>query len=323
MQTPDSARSDDTNQEEDEWESEDEDEDEDEDEHEHIKRKLNTASFGSLAKAQATVAKDSKKRKRSGDDEETEQKLDALRKRLKELQQEKQPRGATQKKSTKIDLNDNQDEVSASESDMDSENEEVDNQPKKNRSSKHAPMAMSSKKAVGRKRAALEVAKVKARDPRFDAVGGPMDHSKIRKNYGFLDSYVDDEIKELKSKLKEQKTPQAGSKKQKKKSVPKLSEQEVEELKRELIVKESKKKQQDRRDRAEEVIKEHKKKERELVQQGKTPYFMKNSDVKKQVLVKQFEGMSEGKRERLMEKRRKRVSQKERKGMPFARRTVD
>jgi ribosomal RNA-processing protein 36 len=204
---------------------------------------------------------------------------------------------------------------------------------KKGRSTKHAPKEMSSKRAVGRKREAITVPKATARDPRFDSVTGVLDRDKVRKNYKFLDDYVDSEIKELKTKLKEQKAPVQGSNKKNKNkkgaaaaaaaAAPKLSAEEIEEMKRELVQKQSKKQAQDARDRQQEVIREHKKKEKELVKEGKTPYFLKNSDVKKEVIVKQFEGLSEGKREKVMERKRKKMASKERKGMPWERRVQD
>jgi len=69
-----------------------------------------------------------------------------------------------------------------------------------------------------------------------------------------------------------------------------------------------------------EVQSEHRKHEKEMVKRGKQPYFLKKSEMKKQVLVKRFEGMGEGKRKKAMEKKRRKMASKERKSMPTARR---
>jgi ribosomal RNA-processing protein 36 len=193
--------------------------------------------------------------------------------------------------------------------------------------SKHAPATMSSKRTVSRKRNVIDLAKPVVRDPRFDATSGPVDHSKIRKRYAFLDNYVEDEIKSLKTALKQQKPKKVRTEEGKYKNakrpkgVAKLPEEDIEAMKRELVKLESKRATQQARDREHEVQSEHKKKEMELVKQGKKAFFLKNSEVKKQVLVKRFEGMSQGRREKTMEKKRRKVAGKERKAMPGERRS--
>jgi ribosomal RNA-processing protein 36 len=295
---------------EEEWESEEES---NEDPDDAAQRKLNTVSFGTLAKAQSLVPSQSKKRKREEGNSEADEKLAALRLRLKELQNGRESKSSGKK---------HKDDTSAQEEIQVSDSEEGEQDMKKGRSSKHAPTSMTSKRQVTRRRGAVEVPKANVRDPRFDPIAD-LDRDKIRKNYSFLDEYVDSEIKDIKATLKTQKTPKSGSKKKKIKGTPKLSEEEIDALKRDLVQKESKRASQAARDRHSEVLKEHKKKERELVRSGKQAYFLKNSEVKEMVLVKQFEGMSEGKREKAMEKKRRRIASKERKNMPDTRRVVE
>ncbi|KAI5813041.1 hypothetical protein BZA77DRAFT_252011 [Pyronema omphalodes] len=74
------------------------------------------------------------------------------------------------------------------------------------RASKNAPQEISSKRAVTRKREVVEVHKVKPRDPRFDpAVNSRFDEHEFRKNYKFLEDYRESEMKMLKGELKKSK----------------------------------------------------------------------------------------------------------------------
>jgi ribosomal RNA-processing protein 36 len=290
-----------------------------------IQRKLSTVSFGALAKAQqAVVSSRGQKRKRDPDGE-TEAKLQALRQRLKELSQEKpskakSPSARIRDTPYKARSNGQQavnNDFSGSQSDSEASLPEDAGH---RRSSKHAPAEQSSRKAVSRRRDVVHVPKPKVRDPRFDPTTGSFDREQVRKNYGFLDDYVDTEIKQIKSTLKEQKSLADGSKK-KKRNTPKLPAEELEGLKRDLVQKESRRAAQVAHDRERDVMRDHRAQEKQRVKEGKKPFFLKRSEIKKQVLVKRFEGMGEGKRERVMEKKRRRVTAKERRSMPQARRT--
>jgi len=174
-----------------------------------------------------------------------------------------------------------------------------------NRSSKHAPTEISSKKAVSRKREVVPVAKREHRDPRFESLSGRdyIDQSKVRKAYSFLEDYRDDEIKELKNSIRQVK-----------------DEGEKEKLKRKLLSMESRKKAQDRKDKAEEVLARHKKEEKELVKQGKKPFYLKEAEQKKRVLLDTYSSLKPGQLDRVIERRRKKVEGKEKKKMPCARR---
>ena len=70
------------------------------------------------------------------------------------------------------------------------------------RSNKHAPTELSSKKAVSRKREAVVVPKRESRDPRFDPLTGPLDERKVRKDYAFLESYRESEMKSIRDEIK-------------------------------------------------------------------------------------------------------------------------
>ncbi|RYC55921.1 hypothetical protein CHU98_g10288, partial [Xylaria longipes] len=78
--------------------------------------------------------------------------------------------------------------------------------PKPQRSSKHAPTEMSSKRMVTRKREVISVPKVLPRDPRFSAASGVVDEARARKAYAFLDEYRDSEMGQLKAAMKKTKS---------------------------------------------------------------------------------------------------------------------
>ena len=175
-----------------------------------------------------------------------------------------------------------------------------------NRSSKHAPTEMSSKKAVSRKREVVPVPKRDYRDPRFEPTTGIVDQSKVRKAYSFLDDYREDEMKELKDAVKMAK-----------------DEESKEKLKKALMSMESRKKAQIRKDKEQEILEKHRKEEKEAVRQGKKPFYLKKAEQKKRLLLDQYGDLKGKQLDRVIERRRKKVERKEKKRMPFARRGVE
>lgn len=125
---------------------------------------------------------------------------------------------------------------------------------------------------------------------------GQVDEDKTRRAYAFLDEYRDSEMADLRARIK--KTKNAGEK---------------ENLKRELLSMESKKKAQKKRDEADELLREHRTKEKELVAQGKQPFYLKKSEQKKQLLTNRFADMSKGQVDRAIERKRKKMAGKEKK----------
>lgn len=175
-----------------------------------------------------------------------------------------------------------------------------------NRSSKHAPTEISSKKAVSRKREVVPVAKREFRDPRFEPLSGYVDEEKVRAAYSFLDDYREDEMKELKSAIKKTKDEEA-----------------KEKLKRALMSMDSKKKAQMRKQKEQEILDKHRKAEKELVKQGKQPFYLKRAEQKKRVLLDQFDELKGRKLDHVIERRRKKQEGREKKKMPFKRRAFD
>ncbi|RFU79910.1 pre-rrna processing [Trichoderma arundinaceum] len=164
------------------------------------------------------------------------------------------------------------------------------------RSSKHAPQEMTSKKPVSRRREILADPRRKARDPRFEALTGKLDEAKIAKNYSFLDEYRENEMAELRMQIK--KTKDATVK---------------EELKRQLLSMESKKKARQKKEDEAKLLQEHRKKEKELVAQGKQPFYLRKSEQKKQLLMNRYASMSKSQVDKAIERKRKKVVSKEKK----------
>lgn len=232
---------------------------------EDVQEQLSKVSFGTLAKAQDALLKQndsSRKRKRGSDHTaDQEDKLQALRVRLRELKQAKSAE-STSKKSSKTKVQEPVDEASSDDdTDPPGSDQEDSGKKLKSRSSKHAPAVMSSKKPVSRKRDVLAPKKRAARDPRFDSLAGPLDSNKISHNYAFLDQYRDSEMAELKATIKKTK-----------------NEEDKEILKKKLLSMESQKKAKQSKERHEKIVREHKKQEKEAVKQGKTPFFLKKCE---------------------------------------------
>ncbi|KAF5543445.1 kinase [Fusarium mexicanum] len=175
--------------------------------------------------------------------------------------------------------------------------------PKPKRSSKHAPQEQTSKKPVSRRREILPDNRRQYRDPRFDPLVGRVDEEKASKAYAFLDEYRDKEMADLRAQIKKTK-----------------DSYEKDNLKRQLQSMESRKKANVRRQEEERLLKEHRQKEKELVAQGKTPFYLKKSEQKKQLLVNRYEGMSNGQVDRAIERKRKKFAGKEKKELDFLQR---
>ncbi|KAI2623465.1 hypothetical protein GGS21DRAFT_343407 [Xylaria nigripes] len=171
------------------------------------------------------------------------------------------------------------------------------------RSSKHAPMEMSSKKQVSRKREVISFEKVAARDPRFSAASGAVDEARARKAYAFLDEYRDAELAQLKAAIKKTK-----------------SAEEKGELSRSLKSMQGRREAQAKRDAERELIAHHRRQEKELVAQGKKPFYLKKGEQKRQLLLDRFAGMKKKQIDRTIERRRKKLTARERKTMPISRR---
>ncbi|XP_027085622.1 uncharacterized protein [Coffea arabica] len=69
-----------------------------------------------------------------------------------------------------------------------------------------------------------------------------------------------------------------------------------------------------------EILAEHKKKEREAAKQGKKPYYLKKSEIRKEKLIDKYKELkASGKLESFIEKKRKRNASKDHRYMPYRR----
>ncbi|KAL4801372.1 hypothetical protein BDV18DRAFT_149474 [Aspergillus unguis] len=262
-----------------------------------VKSSLNNISFGALAKAQASFGPGPKNKRRTKalnedkDQTNTASPLDDIRAKIKEAREQKRKAS-----------------VSASSKDKDTSNPNPYRSDKlASRSSKHAPTVQSSKYAVSRKRTIVEPPSVpKTRDPRFDpTVVGGRGGAAPSDAYAFLDDYRAAELRGLKEQLAKTKNVK-----------------QREALQREIRSATDRMRAIENNKREKDIMAEHKKKEKQLIREGKksTPYFLKKSDVKKQALMKKYEGMKSKDRAKALERRRKKAAAKERKEMPMERR---
>ncbi|KAK3114146.1 rRNA biogenesis protein rrp36 [Teratosphaeriaceae sp. CCFEE 6253] len=280
-----------------------------------VLNKLGSVSFGALQYAHAALAR---KRKRDDDPQPSEQdaKLDALRKRLKTIQEQKTSkssaqttRSTTKRARSNDDEDDDGDE--ASDSDSDSAPSEVGGQQSKSRTSKHAPASQTTRHQVTRKRTVIDAPKRVARDPRFDSVGPPSTimgaggvGGYTDRNYAFLRDYQADEVKELKTALRR----------------PGITEDEDYNLRRKINSMENTLKSHANASREQAVRSAHRKEERGRVKEGKRPYFLKEKEVRQRATVEKFRGMKAGEREKVVAKRALKEGQREKRAMPRDRR---
>ncbi|KAI8910613.1 hypothetical protein DFJ77DRAFT_483952 [Powellomyces hirtus] len=167
------------------------------------------------------------------------------------------------------------------------------------------PVEVTSKRAVTRKRDVIELPKKKTRDPRFDPLAGKLNEGLFDSSYGFLRDYEQSEIEMLRKQIVTEKNPE-------KKEI----------LQQTLTSMTSRMQARKNKDKRKELIKEWKKKESALVQQGKKPWQLKQSDIKKMELVEKYKSMKGKDVEKLLEKRRKKNATKERRFMPYNRRSA-
>ncbi|KAK5703241.1 rRNA biogenesis protein rrp36 [Elasticomyces elasticus] len=271
-------------------------------EDEDVQAKISNISFGALKQAQDAVG--SRKRKRDSDDSPAaadDDKLEALRKRLRQIKE--------QKGSLPVNSKPRDDDAEDSDgSDSDSAPSEEGGHVK-SRTSKHAPASQTTKHQVTRKRAVISYPKLVTRDPRFDNIPfqapttahAPNDASD--KAYAFLRDYQKDEVGELRAALRKTK-----------------DEDEKELLRRKINSMENRLKSHAAKEREQAVRAEHRKEEKGRVLEGKKPYFLKDKEVKERALVKKFEGMKGREREKIVAKRALKESQKEKRAMPRDRR---
>ncbi|KAG0141566.1 hypothetical protein CROQUDRAFT_98629 [Cronartium quercuum f. sp. fusiforme G11] len=156
------------------------------------------------------------------------------------------------------------------------------------RTNKHAPMVMSSKRSVTRKKNSF--------DPELHQC-----------SYGFLRSQRKAELDELHQAFmiaKKRKTS--------------LPEEELRRMEDALKRAENAEVQREKLEQEREALKKWKASEKVKQQEGKSAFYLKKKDQKDVILADRFEHLSQDKRklQKAMERKRKKVAGKEKKSMP-------
>ncbi|KEH26813.1 ribosomal RNA processing protein 36 homolog [Medicago truncatula] len=173
------------------------------------------------------------------------------------------------------------------------------------RLNKNRPMEASSKKPVPVFRDVIHAPKKVACDPRFNSLCGDLlDSNRFRKKYKFL--YENDlpaERQTLKRELKKCKDPERRS--------------EIEEL---VSWIDKQLKPDSARNIEAEILARHKKKQREAAKEGRRPFYLKKSEIRRQRLIEKYKHLkASGNLDSYIEKRRKRNAAKDHRFMPYAR----
>ncbi|KAF8632566.1 hypothetical protein AX15_001776 [Amanita polypyramis BW_CC] len=184
------------------------------------------------------------------------------------------------------------------------------------RSNKHAPVEMSSKRPVTRRRQVVNVKIPQSRDPRFLQLTGEFSAEKFHNNYGFLIEARRNELNTLKENLKRARKLLLSSPRNQR------NERENEVKRLELALKRTESLvNKDRQDKIQmEVLRKVTKEERDKRKQGKRGWWMKEGEKKKVVTEAKYKALAkEGGQiavKKAMEKRQKKMGQKEKRKRP-------
>ncbi|WCJ26175.1 rRNA biogenesis protein rrp36 [Euphorbia peplus] len=175
---------------------------------------------------------------------------------------------------------------------------------KSGRANKNRPMEVSCKKPVPRFREVVQAPKKVVRDPRFESLSGELDVDGFRKRFDFLfEDNLPAEKEELKQQLKE------------------ANDQNViDKLKKRILWINTQLKYKSTKKTEGAILSEHVRKEREAAKQGKEPFYLKKSEIRKQRLIKEYNKLKRsGKLESFIEKKRRKNASKDRRYMPYER----
>ncbi|KAG9315762.1 DUF947-domain-containing protein [Chiua virens] len=187
------------------------------------------------------------------------------------------------------------------------------------RANKHAPVEITSKRPVSRRRIVVDDKLPKPRDPRFMHAAGRYDPTKFRQRYDFLADFRKDELSTLREHTKRARKLITNSPSH----LREEREGEIQRLERATKRAESAV-NLDNRERVElEAVRSAKRTEKEKGRQGKAEWWMKRS-AKKELLAKaRLDAIASvgGKQavKKALEKKQKKISQKEKKMRPILR----
>ncbi|KAJ6621701.1 hypothetical protein B0H10DRAFT_2017111 [Mycena sp. CBHHK59/15] len=186
------------------------------------------------------------------------------------------------------------------------------------RAHKHAPVEVTSKRPVTRRRTVVEVKTVQPRDPRFLPLAGEFLPQKFQEQYGFLADAHKDELRTLRDNLKLSRKRLASSPRDLR------ADREAEVSRLEMAVKRAESLvNRDRRAKVEqETLTKITEEERAKRKQGKGGWWMKEAEKKELLVRARYDALAAegGKRavKKAIEKKQKKLGQKEKKSRPFA-----
>nr|XP_008360895.2 ribosomal RNA processing protein 36 homolog isoform X1 [Malus domestica] len=172
------------------------------------------------------------------------------------------------------------------------------------RANKNRPMEVTCTKPVPRFREVIQGSKKVVRDPRFESLCGELDVDRFRKKYRFLfEEELPAEKEELQKQIKKSKDPET-----------------IEELKKHISLIDKQLKSDSAKGTEAAILTEHKKKERKAAKEGKQPFFLKKSEIRKKRLMEKYKQLkASGKLEAFIEKRRRKNAAKDHRYMPYRR----
>ncbi|KAF8807361.1 DUF947-domain-containing protein [Phlegmacium glaucopus] len=185
------------------------------------------------------------------------------------------------------------------------------------RAHKNAPIEVTSKRPVTRKRTVVEVPKIVPRDPRFLATAGEFSPEKFSKSYSFLTDKHKMELATLRETLKQARKLLASSPRDLR------NEREDEVYRLEQAIKRAESTvNKDRLDQVErDALGKAKKEEVEKRQQGKGKWFLKKADRQQLVTKARYEALAKEGGTRAVKKailrKQKKVSQSEKRSRPY------
>ncbi|WWC73728.1 uncharacterized protein I206_107700 [Kwoniella pini CBS 10737] len=281
-----------------------------------LQNDLTSLPLSTLAKAQKTLA--SPKQRSSSSSSSTsstkEERVAAIKAKLAQLQKGKGKAITVDPYSQSSARN-----GTASEDENSSDEDSGPEMGSTKRGSKHAPVALSTKKQVSRNRQVVDIHRPDRRDPRFSSVSaGNLDAHLHNASYNFLPSMLKEEMKNLKISLKEAIKIENNCPLFEKSL--RILEREKIELNLSKIRTKLVKYENEERER--NVLSKINKEERIKRKQGKGSWFMKKSEKKDLLLKSKFESLEQkgGKSavKKVLEKKRKKLASKEKKSRPFA-----
>ncbi|KAJ3857820.1 hypothetical protein EV368DRAFT_29410 [Lentinula lateritia] len=185
------------------------------------------------------------------------------------------------------------------------------------RKDKHAPMEITSKKPVTRRRTVVNAQTPQMRDPRFLPMTGEFSSQKFNDNYHFLNESHKTELSTLRENLKRARRLLVSSPRDTR------HEREVEIERLELALKKAESTvNKDRREAVEhEALRAARREERKKQESGKGEWYMKKNEKRELLVRARYDSIAEqgGQRavKKVIEKKRKKIEQKEKKTRPF------